>query len=92
MIGDSMLYGNNWKTGIVSMAKAPQTTGTDIDLRYCFLHTVPTNGGDSGSPILAKKYDNAYEVVGIVNASFVRAQAYNTGIYVSFVKELLDSI
>lgn len=90
VIGDSMLLGNNWKTGIVSMAKAPPNTG--IDLSHCFVHTVPSNGGDSGSPILARKPNCNYEVVGILNASLRGAQAYNTGIYVSFVKELLDSI
>jgi len=90
VIGDSMLMGNNWKTGIVSMAKAP--TDTSLDLSHCFVHTVPSNGGDSGSPILARKPNCPYEVVGILNASFTSAQAYNTGIYVSFVKELLDSI
>ena len=90
VIGDSMLNGNNWKTGIVSMAKAPYSPV--VDMSHCFVHTVPTNMGDSGSPILARRPNGPYEVVGIVNAKRVGAQAYNTAIYVSFVKELLDSI
>ena len=90
IIGDSMLKGNNWKTGIVSMLKAPLTRS--MDLSYCFVHTVPTNSGDSGSPVLAERYDGSYEVVGTLNATFTKFQGYNTGIYISFIKELLDTI
>ena len=90
VIGDTMLKGNNWKTGIVSMLKSPLIRS--MDLSNSFVHTVPTNGGDSGSPILAEKHDGSYEVVGILNASFTRSQSYNTGVYISFVKELLDTL
>ena len=92
IIGDSFLDGNNWKTGIVSMLEISERwIERDDDLNYCFLHTVPLNPGDSGSPVLAKR-GHLYEVVGIANAGAMQAQLYNFAIRVSRIKETIKLI
>lgn len=92
MLGDSFMDGNNWKTGMVSKLKVnKKRVKRDDDFDYCFIHTIPLNLGDSGSPVLARR-GGRYEVVGIANAGVLRAQLYNFAIKVSRIKETIQII
>lgn len=93
VLGDSFLSGENWKTGIVSMEEAPEEAiKQKEELKNCFVHTVPANPGDSGSPVLAMNQGGDYELVGILNAGNMRAQLYNLAFNVSYLREVLDEV
>lgn len=92
MLGNSMLNVRNTKLGIVSALGIGKYGKEDIDFKNSFLHTIPTNPGDSGSPALARNLQGEYEVVGIVNAGIMQAQGYNMAIKVSYMKEVIDAI
>lgn len=92
VIGNSMLNGNNIKLGIVSALDLGRYSGEDVDMQNSFVHTVPTNGGDSGSPILAKNQIGIYEVVGIVNAGILNAQGYNSAIKINYIKGVVKKL
>lgn len=92
MIGNSMLNGVNIKIGLVSLMSMGRYTIESDDFKYCFVHTVPTNGGDSGSPLLAMNRNFEYEVVGIVNASTHKAQEYSFAIKASRIHEVIEEI
>ena len=58
----------NFKTGVVSVLDTKdEMYKSTTPLKDLFIHTVPLNPGDSGSPVFAKGY-NGMEIVGIANA------------------------
>jgi len=88
VIGWSFGVAVNVKNGIVSRIDVGDIYGEIA--KDCFLITAPTNPGDSGSPMLARRGER-WEVVGIVNAG-IRDKGMGFAIKVNAVKDAIRRI
>jgi len=92
VVGWSFGNGINVKTGIVSMFitddkyDPPDKSIKDITIMI----TAPINGGDSGSPVLARR-NGHYEIVGLVCAR-IKDHGMGFMLHINFVKEAINEI
>ena len=80
----------NVKDGVVSVLKpnGEFNTGTEP----CFFHTISTNPGDSGSPVIALTYAGGAQVIGIVNATIPQAKGISMALTSNYVQEAISKI
>jgi len=94
MVGWSGLKERNFKQGIVSVLDltCEEWDSKEFGLgKDMFMHTAPTNPGDSGSPLFARK-GNKYEIVGIINAKYFGYDGMGFAIRINFIKNLINDI
>jgi len=96
VIGFSLAKDLNFKSGVVSALKISKEYQEDdkkilFNLPDFFLHTIPTNFGDSGAPVFAQR-SGVCEVVGIVNATVPVAKGVAFAINSNAVREHIRKI
>jgi len=92
-VGNSAMMGNNLKDGMVSII------GMDYPLfgnhkrtaAASMIISIPVNGGDSGSPVFAKRNGQHY-FVGMVYASHRGLQGYNVAFMSNYIKSAIEEI
>ena len=88
VFGWSLGVCQNFKDGMISNVNLDDTYGGDSE--FCFLHSVPTNPGDSGSPMIAY-VDGQIVIIGIVNA-MIRDNGLGFAIKSNYIKECIYEI
>lgn len=93
MIGNSLMKGENIKTGILSSfnTKSLQYLNEAV-LKHTVLVTVPINPGDSGSPVLTMDRSGRYKVAGIACARLPGLSAMGFMLPSNYVVETINNI
>jgi|TARA_R100000093_G_scaffold65369_3_gene36368 hypothetical protein len=90
VLGWSFGKATNIKNGIISRTHIKDEYG-DI-AEDCFLITVPTNSGDSGSPMIALRNNGlGFEILGVVNAG-IKDKGMGFAIKSNFVLKAIEKI
>jgi S1-C subfamily serine protease len=92
-VGNSAMMGNNLKDGMVSMIgiAEPLFGFHKRTAPASMIISIPVNGGDSGSPLFAKKNGQHY-FVGMVYASHRGLQGYNIAFMSNYIKSAISEI
>ncbi|QQG45965.1 MAG: trypsin-like peptidase domain-containing protein [Candidatus Niyogibacteria bacterium] len=89
LIGNPMNFGVNVREGIVSSLRAPQAVSlVNSVARNAFMVSNGLNPGDSGAPVIAIR-DGDYELVGLSQGSFTKAQRLGWVIMMEVIKNRL---
>jgi S1-C subfamily serine protease len=89
-IGYSFACEVNVKDGVVSNLSLSEESYNEPEVAVCFLHSIPTNRGDSGSPVLAWQ-DGRMRVVGITNAK-LQDHGLAFAIKINHIKEVFENL
>lgn len=82
----------NFKTGYVSAFESKiGLPDIAMETYSTFVHTVPTNPGDSGSPIFCVKGGKSL-IVGLVQATILGGQGVGSAIRVNFVEKTVEEL
>jgi S1-C subfamily serine protease len=92
-VGNSMMAGINYKDGMVSKIgiDKPLFEMHERTAAATMVVSIPVNGGDSGSPVFAKRNGQHY-FVGIIYAGAGGLQGYNFAFMSNYVKMAIEEI